>query len=152
MTLTNKQIADRMAHFEQLCRHHGLKITRQRTEVFRELACSEEHPDAETVYRRVRRRIPAISLDTVYRILAALEKLGLIHKAEILFHRGRYDANTDRHHHFVCTQCGEVRDFYSEAMNHLPIPKSIKTLGDIQSTHVQIRGVCLACANKSHET
>jgi Fur family transcriptional regulator, peroxide stress response regulator len=148
VTISKTQIEQRLKNFVETCRQNGLKVTHQRTEVFRELAASEEHPDAETIYQQVRQRLPALSRDTVYRILADLETLGLVHKAEILFHRGRYDANTDRHHHFVCTQCGLVRDFYCKHLDELPLPKSLGTVGSVQSTHVQVRGICSACATK----
>ena len=137
-----------MDRFVEACRRSGMKLTHQRTGIFREVAGSDEHPDAETVYQRVREHVTGISRDTVYRTLSSLEAQGLVRKAEVLFDRGRYDANTDRHHHFVCTVCGLVSDFYSEPLNDLPIPKSVQTLGSIQSTHVQVRGICLACSSK----
>jgi Fur family peroxide stress response transcriptional regulator len=135
-----------MRAFADTCRSRGLKATHQRREVFKELARSDEHPDAETVYRRVRRRVPSISRDTVYRTLATLEGEGLIRKAEVLSGPARFDANTGRHHHFVCTVCGAIRDFRSEAFDRLRIPKSVKTFGWIESAQVQVRGVCSACA------
>jgi len=55
-----------------------MKVTHQRTEIFRELAAGTEHPDAETVYQRVCKRVPSISRDTVYRTLSTLETKGLI--------------------------------------------------------------------------
>jgi len=143
------KLAERLEEFKKLFRARGLKITHQRMEVFRELAGSEEHPDAERIFRKVRKRIPAISLDTVYRILATLEEQGLIRKAEGLSHSTRYDANRDHHHHFVCTRCGTVRDFYSEAMDQLAIPKHVASLGEVQSAQVLIRGICSACALKT---
>jgi len=135
-----------MQRFTEICRQNGMKVTHQRTEVFRELAGADDHPDAETLYQSVRKRVPAISRDTVYRTLSTLEEQGLIRKAEILSSRGRYDANMDRHHHFVCTECGRVHDFYSEKLDDLPIPKSVATLGHVESSHVQLRGMCSACA------
>jgi len=146
MAVSKAEIERRMRRFTETCRASGLKLTHQRMEVFRELAGTEDHPDAETIYTSVSRRVPAISRDTVYRTLATLEEEGLVRKAEILANRGRYDANMDRHHHFVCTECGLVRDFYSEALDKLPIPKSIGTLGRVESTHVQLRGICSSCA------
>jgi Fur family peroxide stress response transcriptional regulator len=142
------EVDRRMKQFVEQCRRSGMRVTHQRTEVFRELAGTGEHPDAETLYQRVRRRVPAISRDTVYRALAALEARGLVRKAEILFNRARYDANMDRHHHFVCTVCGRVSDFYSQALDDLPIPRSVASLGRVQSTHVQVRGVCSACVGR----
>ena len=146
MGVSKTEIERRMQRFAQTCQANGLKATHQRMEVFRELAGAEDHPDAETIYQSVSRRVPAISRDTVYRTLATLEEHGLVRKAEILSSRGRYDANMDRHHHFVCTECGGVRDFYSEKLDELPIPKSVATLGRVESSHVQLRGICAACA------
>jgi Fur family peroxide stress response transcriptional regulator len=146
MAVAKSEIERRMRRFAETCRAQGLKVTHQRMEVFRELAGTEEHPDAETIYQCVSRSVPAISRDTVYRTLSTLEEQGLVRKAEILYPRGRYDANMDRHHHFVCTECGRVRDFYSETWDDLPIPKSVATLGRVESSHVQLRGICAACA------
>lgn len=148
MAISKAEIERRMKRFAETCQETGLKATHQRMEVFRELARAEDHPDAETVYQKVRRRVPAISRDTVYRTLATLEEQGLVHKAEILASRGRYDANMDRHHHFVCTKCGLVRDIYSETLDALPIPRSVASLGRVESTHVQLRGICANCAKK----
>ena len=146
MAVAKAQIERRMRRFTETCQAHGLKVTHQRMEVFRELAGADDHPDAETIYQNVSRRVPAISRDTVYRTLATLEEQDLVRKAEILCSKGRYDANTDRHHHFVCTECGLVRDFYSEKLDALPIPKSVATLGRVASSHVQLRGICSKCA------
>ncbi len=148
MAVSKAQIERRMQRFAETCQAGGLKTTHQRMEVFRELAGAEDHPDAETLYQKVRRRVPAISRDTVYRTLATLEEQGLVHKAEILATRGRYDANMDRHHHFVCIECGMVRDIYSETLDALPIPRSVASLGRVESTHVQLRGICASCAKK----
>jgi len=146
MAVSKVEIERRMRRFTDTCQGHGLKLTHQRMEVFRELAGADDHPDAETIYQNVRRRVPAISRDTVYRTLATLEEQGLVRKAEILASKGRYDANMDRHHHFVCTECGLVRDFCSAKLDDLPIPKSVASLGRVESSHVQLRGICSACA------
>ena len=135
-----------MRRFEQACRSHGLKLTHQRAEIFRTLARSEEHPNAEIVYRRVHRRVPAVSLDTVYRTLGTLEERGVLHRAEVSFGPARYDANTEHHHHFLCTKCGLVRDVYSQKMNRLPLPDSVKALGTVTSWQLHLRGLCTRCA------
>lgn len=146
MAVSKAEIERRMQYFAETCRAGGLKTTHQRMEVFRELAGAETHPDAETIYQNVRRRVPAISLDTVYRTLATLEEQGLVHKAEIVSGRGRYDANMKHHHHFICTACGRVHDFYSPALDDLPIPKSVSAMGRVESAQVQLRGLCTNCA------
>ncbi|OHB66350.1 MAG: hypothetical protein A2Y77_14570 [Planctomycetes bacterium RBG_13_62_9] len=152
MAVSKAEVDRRMQRLVDTCRQKGLKVTHQRMEVFRELAGTEEHPDAESIYQSVRRRVPAISRDTVYRTLASLESQGLVRKAEVLSGKGRYDANMDRHHHFVCTKCGLVRDFYSEPLDDLPIHPAVKTFGEIESAHVEVRGICSACAQRKGKT
>ena len=136
---------ERVASFVGMCREFRIKGTHQRTEIYRQLASTDAHPDAKTIYRQVRRRIPAISFDTVYRTLRLFEKKGLISRVGHQGESARFDANMDRHHHFVCTACGLIKDFRSEALDCLPIPKSVEAFGRIQSAQVQVRGICLAC-------
>ncbi|MBN1268673.1 MAG: transcriptional repressor [Kiritimatiellae bacterium] len=134
-----------MASFASLCRRAGIRATHQRMEIFRELAGTEEHPDVETIYRSVRRRIPEISLDTVYRTLRLLEEKGIISKVSHPGDRARFDANPDRHHHFICTKCGLVHDFYSEELNRFRPPGGMAAVGKVESVHVELRGICRAC-------
>ena len=152
MTVPKAEVERRLQAFVQMCRRRGMKVTHQRREIFGELAASMEHPDAETVYRAVCRRVPSISRDTVYRTLATLEVEGLIRKVSPLVERARYDANSDRHHHFICTVCGMVPDFYSKDLDDLPIPPAVETLGEIESAQVEVRGICSACAQRKGKT
>ncbi len=146
MNLLKSDIDLRIQSFVSRCRQIGMKITHQRMEIFRELAASVEHPDADIIYQRVSKRVVGISRDTVYRTLSTLEAEGLIRKVESLFDRSRYDANMDHHHHFICTACGKVCDFYSARLDNLPIPKSVESLGKIGTLQVQVRGICSTCS------
>lgn len=148
MDVDKPEIERRMRAFLHTCRARGLKATHQRTEVFRQLAATQRHPDAETVYRGVRRRIPAISRDTVYRTLATLVDQGLIRRTEALGGSIRLDANLAPHHHFVCTVCGAIRDFTSQAMDDLPIPNPVRSFGRVESAQVQVRGICSDCLGR----
>ncbi len=142
-----REIDRRMEQFEQACRDGGIKLTHQRIEIFREVAESDEHPDAEKVYQGVRERMPTVSLDTVYRTLWLLNDLGLINTLGPFQVRARFDANLNRHHHFICTECGLTRDIYNKEYDDLKIPNSIHSLGQVETTHVEVRGTCLDCIN-----
>ena len=146
------QVEKRVAEFLEICRRQGIKATHQRTEILRELAGSEEHPDAETILARVRQRIPAISVDTIYRTLRLLEDGGVIARVGSMRDRARFDANTDRHHHFVCTECGMIGDFYSNAMDRFPVPREVSEMGSVEGVYVELRGVCRTCKQKSKKT
>ena len=137
-----------MERFEEVCRNSGMKLTHQRMEIFREVAQTSDHPDAEKVYQGVRKRMPTMSLDTVYRTLWMLKDLGLITTLGSSRERTRFDANLSRHHHFVCIRCGLTRDFYSDAFDELRLPDSVKAFGRVETTQVEIKGVCLKCNAK----
>ena len=151
MVINSQELERRMSRFTTACRDSGAKLTHQRIEIFREVAQTGDHPDAEKVYRRVRHRIPTISLDTVYRTLWWLKDLGLVTTLGSPRERTRFDANLIRHHHFVCIRCGLVRDFHSSNLDQLKIPESIKDLGYVEATHVEVKGVCLDCASKKDD-
>ena len=145
MKVETKEVERRVKAFYEMCRRYDVKVTHQRAEIYRELARTKEHPDAETIYGRVRRRIPAISLDTVYRTLRLLEKKGIISRVGSLGKRTRFDANTARHHHFICTECGFVGDVYNKEWDAFPTPKDERAMGRVNSVHVEPRGLCKAC-------
>ena len=148
---SEKQAQQTLADFADACRRHGIKATHQRTEILRELAGTEEHPDAETVYSNMRKRVPAISLDTVYRTLRLFEEKGLIVRMGAMKGRARFDADTSPHHHFVCTQCGLVRDIYDDTFNRLKATRGIPEMGCVNSVHVELRGLCRTCRSRSEK-
>ena len=142
------QGALRLEHVKAAAKEAGIKLTHQRLEIFRELAVTEEHPDAETVHKAVRRRVPTVSLDTVYRTLWMLRDMGLV---KTLGPRGdtiRFDAKLEQHHHYVCVRCGVVRDFESQALNRLRVPEVAKQLGSVVEAHVEVRGLCEQCLRR----
>ena len=143
------EVGRRLDQFRAACRKAGVKLTHQRLEIFREVAASLEHPDAETVFRGVRARMPTVSLDTVYRTLWLLDDLGLITTLGPRRESVRFDANLEHHHHYVCVRCGLARDFESAELNALTIPASVKEFGSVVATHVEVRGVCAACAKET---
>ncbi|MFC1836779.1 transcriptional repressor [Thermodesulfobacteriota bacterium] len=97
------------------------------------------------MFRHVKECIPAVSLDTVYRSLVLLERLGLLTRVHILGDRTRFDANTLPHHHFVCSKCGLIKDFLSSGPNSFRIPAEVRSWGEIKSVHVQVHGECSQC-------
>jgi Fur family peroxide stress response transcriptional regulator len=143
------EIERRIGSFKEAVQASGVKLTHQRLEIFREVAASLDHPDADTIFREVRRRLPTISLDTVYRTLWLLNDLGLITTLGPRRESVRFDANLKHHHHYVCVQCGLARDFESAELNALRLPKAVKRLGSISGTHVEVRGICESCMKRA---
>ena len=145
MPVPQDEALRRVDSFAQGLRENGMRLTHQRLEVVREIAGTDEHPDVESIYRGVRDRVPTISLDTVYRTLAALTDLGLIARVTATSGPARYDANTLRHHHFVCTRCGLVRDVVNPDLDAVRAIDQTAAFGTVESVEVQLRGVCRGC-------
>ena len=103
------------------------RMTRQRQVILEELRKENFHPTADEVYEVVRRRLPRISLGTVYRNLETLSKYGIIRKLELGGVQKRFDGDMQPHYHVRCTGCGRLDDIPSR-----PIP-------DIEET---FRGAC----------
>jgi len=148
MSVSQEELDRRIQVFTEACSIAGIRMTHQRMEVFKEVAKTDEHPDAETIYGRVRLRIPAMSLDTVYRTLTMLEKLGVVSRVYALCDRARFDATVTPHHHFVCTQCGMLRDFLSTEADKLPVPPEVQSWGVMKSIHLEVRATCSKCAQR----
>ncbi|MEJ2186557.1 MAG: transcriptional repressor [Gemmatimonadota bacterium] len=151
MKSAGRDIERRMEQFQVSARKAGAKLTHQRLEIFRAVASSDEHPSVEAIYKVVQQTVPTISLDTVYRTLWLLTDLGLLRTVGPRQGSVRFDANLDHHHHYVCVRCGLVRDFESPELNALRIPRSVDRFGQVESAHVEVRGLCAGCANNDSE-
>jgi Fe2+ or Zn2+ uptake regulation protein len=97
----------------------GCRYTRQRAAVFAFLESVETHPTVEEVYRAVRRRVPRISLATVYNALEALVRARLAAKLTSDDGRSRYDCRSDEHYHLRDVETGEIRDLAVDFDPHL---------------------------------
>jgi Fur family transcriptional regulator, peroxide stress response regulator len=126
MPVPAPEIESRLNQLLAAFRTSGRKLTPQRLEVFRALAGTDEHPDAEAIHARLRKRLPTVSLDTVYRALWLLRDLGLVSTLGPPWGRVRFDANRRPHHHFICTRCGSTQDFVSGDFDVLPAPEQAK--------------------------
>ncbi len=71
---------------------------------------AHHHPTADQVYRSVRRRLPSISLATVYKSLEALVASRLANKLTSAGGSARYDCGGEEHYHFLDIDSGEVFD------------------------------------------
>ena len=136
----------RLARFKDACRRAGVKVTHQRLEIFREVISRDDHPDAAAVLLGVQKRVPTVSMDTVYRTLSMLTETGVVVTLGPRHESVRFDANPTPHHHYVCKGCGAIRDFTSPDLCALALPACVGSFGSVEATHVEVRGLCSACA------
>lgn len=147
--LKRENLEKKILGFEQACRSAGLKLTHQRLEIFRELAMADDHPSAESLHKRLKKRLTFLSLDTVYRTLATFEQHHLITKVETVESQARFEAEMDRHHHAICRQCGAITDFNWHTFDDADLPATIEGWGRIDKKNITLHGVCLKCAESS---
>ena len=143
-------LAAQVAAFAEHCRLSGLSVTRQRLAIFEALAGSREHPSAEDIHRAVRRRLPHLSLATVYKNLEALREIGAVSDVNALHEHGRYEAALPGtgvgtpHHHLVCIDCRKVVDLHDPELDDLRVTDAKGF--EVRSLKVQVEGVCPECA------
>ena len=93
-----------------------LSKTVQRQIIVEELNKLQSHPTADELYLIVRKRLPKISLGTVYRNLDLLSSAGKILKLETSGKQKRFDGCLKRHFHKCCSRCNGVRDVEIDGM------------------------------------
>ncbi|MGY5864552.1 MAG: Fur family transcriptional regulator [Candidatus Thorarchaeota archaeon] len=99
-----------------MLRKNGHKVTPQRIAIFEEVLSSKEHPTAETIFEKVSKQHPAISMTTVYHTFELLKKLDLVHEIRVDSRTSRYDPNTSVHVNVICQKCGKISDYESDAI------------------------------------
>jgi len=151
-----KKRREEVEKFAAYCRSHGLSVTHQRLAIFEALAASREHPSAEQLHRAVQRRIPALSLATVYKNLEALKSIGAVADVNPLHEQGRYEAALPGtgagkpHHHLVCVSCHKVRDLHDSGLDRLHVRDAQGF--DVRAVRVQAEGLCPECRARAART
>ena len=88
----------------------GLRLTKQRREVLSVILSERDHPTANDVYSRAQKRMPTISLATVYNCLEALVSHGIVRQVNIERESSRYCPNLTDHCHFQDESTGKIHD------------------------------------------
>jgi Fur family ferric uptake transcriptional regulator len=122
-------------------------MTSQRRVILDIVRASRTHPTADEVYERVRRKLPKISLATVYRNLEALSREGLINKLELGSSQKRFDPLIDDHYHIRCSVCHKIEDVPKQPGQQ--IDSMIKKISKYKITGhtLEFTGICPECQN-----
>ena len=99
-------------------RKAGLKVTLPRVKILQIMESIEgdqHHMSAEDVYRALLDQGEDVGLATVYRVLTQFENAGLVVRHNFEGGHSVFEIATEEHHdHMVCTDSGEVIEFYDE--------------------------------------
>lgn len=128
-------------------RARGLRLTEPRRVILEAVRATDAHPSAFAVYRTVRRRLPSVSLATVYRNLRRLAAEGFLLEragADGL----RFDGNTGRHDHFTCLACRRVFDVPPAGSAGARRRVAAHTGFEVLDHRVEFYGLCAACRGR----
>jgi Fur family iron response transcriptional regulator len=117
-------------------RRSGIHPSAQRVAVAEYVLGTEEHPSADEVWARVKRRFPMISRATVYNTLHLFEKKGLLKGLAMAEGKMVFDPRTTPHHHFIDESTGRIFDLPWESLE-------VKNVGALQGYSVDSYQVVL---------
>ena len=123
-----------------------VRMTHQREIILEELRQLKTHPTADELYDIVKKRLPRISLATVYRNLDVLADLGMIQRIEVSGRQKRFDGNPEPHHHIRCLVCGRVADVEMDNPPKIDFD-ALHTHGfKVLGFRLEFEGVCPECS------
>lgn len=127
-------------------------LTPQRQAVLRVVSESEGHLTAAEIFTGAQKLLPKISYATVYNSLRYLKEAGLL--SEITFGNAasRYDRETARHDHAICTACDKLLDFDLAETVGLMRLAARRSRFKPESIHLTLLGLCPDCTEKQAES
>ena len=124
---------------EEAFQRTGVRRTPQRFFILEHLLLRRDHATVEELCQALNKVHALASRATVYNTLHALVEAGLVREFTLDGKAARYDANLERHHHFVCDECGSVED-----VEWFDLPDDVKQKS-FRSFEVILRGTCIRC-------
>lgn len=137
------------SQFRKVCEHAGLAVTHQRQVIYEVLAGTHGHPSPEEVYARVKRRIPSVSLATVYKNIHLFIESGIFNQVSLHHGSMRVETNQSAHHHLVCTRCKAIADIDADVLGLAGIEGRLPGGFLVKRLAVDVIGLCESC-QKQH--
>jgi Fur family transcriptional regulator, peroxide stress response regulator len=136
---------DESRSFREICQENGIAVTHQRQVLYEVMKSMHGHPSPEEVYAKVKKKVPAISLATVYKNIHLFVESGVFR--EVSMHHGsvRVEMNGEAHHHMVCSKCKAIIDIGEDELGL--VAKRNKLPGGflVERYAVDVIGVCAKC-------
>ena len=105
---------------ERKCITKGVKLTEQRKVIAKVMSDSNDHPNVDELYKRVKIVDPKISIATVYRTVKLFEESGILAKHDFKGGKARYEELSESHHdHLIDVKTGEIIEFVNEDIEKL---------------------------------
>jgi Fe2+ or Zn2+ uptake regulation protein len=138
------------AEIAELLRARGNRITPQREAILAIIREHAGHLSADEIYDLARRKVPRLSLSTVYRTLELLKGMDLVSELQLAGDHSRYEAQLQEHQHLVCLSCGKVVEFQCGHCSAVHQRLASEHGFSITGGRVEIFGYCEECARARH--
>ena len=131
--------------FRAICERAGVAVTHQRQVLFEVMKTMHGHPSPEEVYARVKKKVPAISLATVYKNIHLFVESGVFR--EVSMHHGsqRVEMNREPHHHMVCSKCKGITDLGEKELGLVMTQARLPGGFLVERYAVDVIGICAKC-------
>ncbi len=131
--------------FRELCQENGIAVTHQRQVLYEVMKTMHGHPSPEEVYARVKKKVPAISLATVYKNIHLFVESGVFR--EVSMHHGslRVEMNDEAHHHMVCSRCKAIADIGEKELGLVSKKEKLPGVFLVERYAVDVIGICAKC-------
>ena len=123
-------------------------LTRQRKAVLDVVQSGDTHPTAAEIFAAARQAMPSISFATVYNSLRYLKQAGLVREVAFGSGASRYDRETERHDHAICSACGSLVDFDLPGTVELIRSAARASRFKAESVHLTLVGLCPNCRKR----
>jgi Fur family peroxide stress response transcriptional regulator len=126
-------------------RNKGYKATPQRIAICRIALHSREHPTAQSIYDKVKKVHPTVSLATVYKTLQVLRDLDLIQELNFPKGQARFDPYIKPHVNLICQQCGSIEDLDDPTAREITEKVSTAAKFKPNGQRIDVYGICQKC-------
>lgn len=137
----------------QYLQEKNLRPTKERDAILEEIMHGDGHFDADEFYTRLKNKGLKVSRATVYNTLDLFVDCGLISKYRFGENHSRYERafGRPRHDHLICLECGDIIEFVSDKMNKIQEEVCGEHRFTLQSSSLQIFGICEKCSRQGAE-
>jgi Fur family ferric uptake transcriptional regulator len=126
---------------ELFCESKGIKLTHQRKVIAKVVSKSEDHPDANLIFKRSTKIDSRISMATVYRTMKLLEDSGIVLVRDFGDGRARYEISSNEHHdHLIDIEDGKVIEFVDDQIEKLQHDVAKKLGYDLTGHRMELYG------------
>jgi len=136
--------------FKEFLEKKGLKFTKERVAILKEVFSNHGHFDLDDLLIKMRRKGVRVSKASIYRTLPLLLECGLVEQVERVDKHAHYEHTFGHghHDHLICIKCGKVIALFSEKLERLQ--ENLCKKENFRSvTHtLEIKGYCTKCNAK----